>query len=213
MKLESFFWIAPLVFAGFSIQAAKPIYAQDFSKTAVGEPPEDLMVLDGQFIVKEEAGNKFLELPGSPLESFGVLFGASQASDLQVQVRVLGTKSGRKQPVFAVGLNGQGGYKIRVSPAKQAIELLKGDDVVSTAPIQWKSGEWTNLKLQVRKSGEGVAGVVVEGKAWQGQTEPTGWSLKLEEAKIPPAGKAGVWGLPFSGTPIRFDDFKITTTE
>ena len=210
MKLESFFLIAPLVLAGFSIQAAEPIYTQDFSKSAVGEPPEDLMVLDGQFAVKEDEGNKFLELPGSPLETFGVLFGASQASNLQVQVRVLGTKSGRKQPVFAVGLNGQGGYKVRVSPAKQAIELLKGDDVVTTAPIQWKSGEWTNLKLQVRKAG---AGVVVEGKAWQGETEPTGWSLKLDEAKIPPAGKAGVWGLPFSGTPIRFDDFKITTTE
>lgn len=193
-----------------ALMAAEPKYLQDFSSVKLGEPPEDLMVLEGQFTVKEEGGNKFLELPGSPLETYGVLFGSSQALDVQVQVRILGTKVGRKQPVFAVGLNGQGGYKVRVSPAKQAAELLKGEDVVGTTPFQWKAGEWTSLKLQVRKDADGV---VIEGKVWQNELEPKAWSLKLAEAKIPPAGKAGVWGLPFSGTPIRFDDFKIGPAE
>ena len=153
-------------------------YAQDFSKAAAGEPPEDLMVLDGQFQVKEEGGNKFLELPGSPLETFGVLFGPSTASGVQAQARVWGNKAGRKQPVFALGLNGQGGFKLRVSPAKQMIELMKGDDILTSAPFQWASGEWTSLRLQIRASGENF---IVEGKAWQGGSEPTEWMLRQEK--------------------------------
>lgn len=189
-----------------SLAAAEPKYSQDFSQAAVGDPPEDIMVLDGQFTVREESGNKFLELPGSPLETFGVLFGPSNAAGIQAQARIWGTKTGRKQPVFALGLNGQGGFKLRISPAKQAIELLKGDEVVATKPFQWKSGEWTTLDLQIRAKGSGI---VVEGKAWQGSLEPSEWSLQIEQPTPPPAGRAGVWGLPFSGTPLRFDDFKL----
>ena len=37
--------------------------------------PEDLLVLEGAFVVKAEGGNHFLELPGAPLDTFGLLFG------------------------------------------------------------------------------------------------------------------------------------------
>ncbi len=186
--------------------AAELKYSQDFSMAAVGDPPEDFMVLDGQFTVREESGNKFLELPGAPLETFGVLFGPSNAAGVRAQARIWGTKAGRKQPVFALGLNGQSGFKLRISPAKQAIELLKGEEVIVAKPFQWKSGEWTTLDLQIRAKGSGI---VVEGKAWQGGLEPSEWSLQIEQPNAPPPGKAGVWGLPFSGTPLRFDDFKL----
>jgi len=180
-------------------------YVQDFSKIPAGDPPDELMV-DGQFAVREEAGNKFLELPGAPLETYWLLFGPSTASGFQAQARVWGTKAGRKQPVFALGLNGQGGFKLRISPAKQVMELLLGEEVLTTAPFQWQSGEWTTLRLQVRTVGTGI---VAEGKAWQGAKEPEGWLLKQERSAPLPAGRAGLWGLPFSGTPLRFDDFQV----
>ncbi len=188
---------------------AAPLYVQDFESAKDGkvpEPPAGVMVLDGQFAVKEAEGNRFLELPGSPLETFGVLFGPNAAAGHEVQVRILGTKSGRKFPTFAAGLNGVNGFKVRVSPAKNAVELVQGDESKASAPLAWKSGEWTSLKLRVVAAG---VGVLVTAKVWQGPTEPADWTLKLETTGLP-AGLAGAWGMPFSGTPIRFDDLTVS---
>ena len=57
---------------------AQVLYTNGFDKAEVEKVPEDMMVLDGGFAVKEEGGNKFLELPGAPLETFGVLFGPAE---------------------------------------------------------------------------------------------------------------------------------------
>lgn len=192
---------------GLQAQAAKPLFDEAFSSTKLGEVPESFMVLDGQFAVREEEGNRFLELPGAPLESFGVLFGPNESEGVEVTARILSTKSGRKFPTFAVGLNGVGGYKVRVAPAKNALELVKGDDVKASVPFKWTSGQWTVFRLSVRKSG---AGVRILAKAWQGADEPKEAQLQHDESEKLPPGKAGVWGMPFSGTPIRFDDLQVT---
>ena len=192
---------------GLQAQAAKPLFDEAFSSTKLGEVPDSFMVLDGQFAVREEEGNRFLELPGAPLESFGVLFGPNESEGVEVTARILSTKSGRKFPTFAVGLNGVGGYKVRVAPAKNALELVKGDDVKASVPFKWTSGQWTVFRLSVRKSG---AGVRILAKAWQGADEPKEAQLQHDESEKLPPGKAGVWGMPFSGTPIRFDDLQIT---
>jgi hypothetical protein len=195
--------------AALAAQAeTKTLFDEDFSKVPPGDLPGSFMVLDGQFTVKEDAGNRFVELPGSPLDSFGVLFGTNEADGVQVSARILATKSGRKFPTFAAGLNGVGGYKVRVSPAKGALELVHGDEVKASVPFKWTSGEWTSLRLSVTRQGDGVR---ISAKAWQGTAEPADWSLNAEESAKLPAGKAGVWGLPFSGTPIRFDDLKVST--
>lgn len=194
------------VTAGVLLAAGNPSFEQDFTQVPVGDLPEEFMVLDGQFTVKEEAGNRFVELPGSPLESFGVLFGGNTASGLSVSARIQGTKSGRKFPTFAVGLNGVGGYKLRVAPAKGGVELVRGDEVKASAPFKWTSGEWTRLSLSVVKKDGGVA---VEGRVWSGDTEPKEPSVTFADAEPMPAGKAGFWGLPFSGTAIRFDDLRL----
>src|SRR5205807_3151639 len=114
---------------------ALPIfYENDFEKTELNKVPDDFLVLDGQFAVKEEGGNKFLELPGAPLDTFGVLFGPTEKEGNAVSARISGTGKGRRYPTFAVGLNGQGtsAYKLQVTPAKKALELFKGDEVKST---------------------------------------------------------------------------------
>ena len=187
---------------------AKPLYENNFEKADVGKVPEDFLVLDGGFVVKEESGNKFLELPGAPLDNFGVLFGPTETANVAVSARIHGTGKGRRFPAFGVGLNGVGGYKIQITPAKKVIELFKGEDVVASAPYTWESDAWTMLRLQVRKVKEGE--FVMEGKAWkQGAEEPKAWIISHPEKGEITAGRASVWGNPFSGTPIRFDDLQV----
>ncbi len=190
-------------------QAPAPAeYRQDFSRAEVGKLPEGLMLIEGSFTIREEDGNRFLELPGAPLESFGVMFGSSGQVDWGAQARFFGTGKGRRFPVFGVSVNSIGGYRLQVAPAKKALELMKGDVVKATVPFEWASGTWTVLRIEVAKAGEKAW--VVRGKAWQdGGPEPADWLIRWEETEMPIAGRAAIWSMPFSGTPIRCDDLRI----
>ena len=189
--------------------SAKPLYAQDFEKAEVDKVPDGMLVLDGGFAVKATTGGKVLELPGDPLETFGVLFGPTEKDGLCVQASLLGTGKGRRFPVLAVGLNGVGGYKLQISPAKKALELYRGEEVKASAPLDWKSGAWATLKLQLRKVKDGEW--KAEGKVWaQGDSEPAAWQINFTDVTEPAAGRPSIWGLPFSGTPIQFDNLLVT---
>ena len=186
---------------------AADLYRNDFEKTEPRAVPEDLMVLEGGFAVGQEGTNKFLELPGAPLETFGVLFGPTETNGLYVSARVFGTGKGRRFPSFALGLNGVGGYKLQVSPAKKMIELYRGDELLTSAPYQWESGVWTMLRLQTRPGKDGVS---LQGKAWKyGAAEPKEWTLSHIDKTEPPPGRSSLWGAPYSGTPVRFDDLVV----
>ena len=187
----------------------KTIYTNDFQKAEVDKVPSEFLVLDGAFTVKEEGGNKFLELPGAPLDTFGLLFGPTQTADVSASARIFGTGKGRRSPTFGIGLSGVGGLKLQVSPGKKLLELYKGEEVLAAAPYEWESGSWTVVKLQIRtvKSGEFKA----QGKAWkQGSAEPAAWAIEQTVTGELPAGRASVWGNPYSGTPIRYDDLSVT---
>jgi len=191
---------------------AKAIYENTFESAALDKVPDDMLVLDGGFAVKEEGGNKFLELPGAPLETFGVLIGPSEASGLCVTARIHGTGKGRRFPTFAVGLNGVGGHRLQVSPAKKLIELYKGDEVITNAPLTWVAGSWTLLRLQSRKVNDNE--YRIEGRAWkQGDPEPKDWPITVVEPAATPAGRPSIWGNPYAGTPIRYDDLRVTKAE
>ncbi len=188
-----------------------PLYENNFQKATIGSVPEEFLVLDGGFVVKEEEGNKFLELPGAPLETYGVLFGPTEKENMCVAARIFGTGKGRRFPTFGLGLGGQGGYRLQVAPAKKALELYKADTVVTSAPFDWQPGKWTHLKLRERKTSAGDW--KIEGKAWtQGTKEPDSWTISADEKEGLPAGRASVWGSPYAGTPIRFDDFVVART-
>src|SRR5215472_6039238 len=76
-------------FCSLNLLAADTVlYQNNFEKEEVGKVPADFMILDGGFAVKEEGGNKFLELPGAPLDSFAVQFGPTESSDLSVSARI-----------------------------------------------------------------------------------------------------------------------------
>ena len=190
----------------------KPLYQNDFSKGEVGKLPEEMLLLDGGFAVQEVNGNKVLQLPGAPLDTFGVLFGPTEASGLALSARVHSTKKGRREPAFAIGLNGNAGYKLQISAAKKLIEIYKGEEVVAKEPFNWESDSWTMLKLQVRKVKD--AEFAVEGKAWkQGTPEPDKWTVTYTEKSEPIAGRASIWGNPFAGTPIDFDDLVVSAVK
>ena len=190
--------------------AEQTLYQNNFESAALDKAPDDFLVLDGDFSVKAGDGNRFLELPGAPLDTFGLLFGPTTNAGVRVSARIYGTGKGRRYPSFGVGLNGPSGYRLKVSPAKDALEIYKGDDSVAAVPFAWKSGSWTMFKLQVRA----VSGQLwkVEGKAWpQTEPEPADWTISLDEKTVPHPGRASLWGAPYSGTPIRFDDLLLTT--
>ena len=186
---------------------AKPLYEMNFEQAEVGKVPEDFLVLDGAFEVKQEDGNKFLELPGAPVDGFGVLFGPTEKSGVSVSARIRGTNHGRRYPAFGVGLNGQSGYRLQISPGKKALEIYKGDLVVASVPYEWKSGEWTMFQFQIVKAGEVWK---LAGKVWvQGVAEPAQAMVSYDEKEEPSAGRASIWGNPFATTPIQFDDLVV----
>jgi hypothetical protein len=186
---------------------AEPLYKNDFASAEVGKVPSDMMVVAGDFQVKQDKDGKYLELPGEPLDAFGFLFGPSVKDNVTASARFFGTKKGRKMPAFGVSLNGVGGYRLQVSAAKGQLEFFKGDDAKLSVPYTWTPDSWTVLRIAVRKRG---AGWVIEGKAWPvGAPEPEKPLITLDEPKEPSSGRAGIWGSPFSGTPIRFADLTV----
>jgi len=184
------------------------LFALDFEKTEAGKVPDELMVLGGDFAVKLDGTNQLLELPGAPLDSFAVQFGPAEKDDIAVSARILSTAKGRRAPTFGLGLGGVGGWKLQVSPAKKALELLSDQEVKATVPFDWKSGAWVQLRLQIRKLKEGAW--KIEGKAWpHGEIESKGWLISADESEEPVTGKASVLGSPFAGTPIWYDDLVV----
>ncbi|MBA4148031.1 MAG: hypothetical protein H0X66_07925 [Verrucomicrobia bacterium] len=196
--------IVAVLFASIALAQAQTFYTNNFQKAEIGKVPEDLMVLDGQFTVQEEEGNKFLELPGSPTDTYTVMFGPVTNANVAVSARIFSTSKGRRMPAFGVALCGVGGYKLQISAAKKAVELFKGEQVMQTMEYTWKSGEWSSLHLAAVQTRDGVK---VEGKVSQGGAEPI--HLSFEDTALLTPGKASISGTPFAGTTIRFDDLAV----
>jgi hypothetical protein len=198
--------LAIFAFAAAAL-AADPVYKNDFQSAEVGKLPDGMMVMSGAFAVVDDGGNKVLELPGAPLDTFGLLFGPSQPPGGSATAKFFGTKQGRKMPAFGISLGGVGGYRVQVSAAKKEIEIFKGDEAQTSAPFTWESGAWYSVRIHIRKAD---AGWVVEGKAWPAKSpEPAEWNIHQDVKDQPPAGRAAIWGSPYSGTPIRFDDLVL----
>jgi len=183
-------------------------YVNDFENAEVGNVPEDMLVVAGQFAVRKEGGSAFLELSGAPVNSFGVLLGPENTADAICGARILATRTGKRFPEFGIGLAGASGYRLWLMPAVSELQLLQNDDVMAAIPYTWTSGTWTMLRLQLRKLADGKW--KLEGKAWQqGQPEPPGSMISLDQTEAPGNGRASLWGTPYSETPIRFDDIIV----
>ena len=121
MKAQIILWVAVSSLGLTAFGQGKTLYRNDFEKTEVGQVPQDFLVLDGAFSVKDENGNRLLELPGAPVDSFGVQFGPAETDNIALSARIRSTAKGRRFPSFGVGLNGVAGYKLQLSPAKKML--------------------------------------------------------------------------------------------
>ena len=176
-------------------------YTNDFEKAET--LPAEFLIVQGQFAVAKEGTNKYLELSGEPLDSFGFLAGPEGATAVGARIRASST--GKRMPEFGVGLGGAGGYRLWVMPAAGEIQILKGDEVVAAKQYEWRSGIWTQLRFEMIK-GEGEK-FVLRGKAWEdGKAQPAMWMITANVEAKPVNGRASYWGTPYSGTPIGFDD-------
>jgi hypothetical protein len=212
MKPITLLLLALIAAAAAPASDEPPLYSNDFAKMSPGKLPDDqFLALAGEFTVKDVDGNRLVELGGTPLDSLGLLFGpAPEAPTGTVSARIWAATAGKRFPEFGVGTNDAGGYKLWLMPRQNLVAIRKGDDTVGTAPYSgWKDQTWTRLKLQVSKAGGGAW--VVRGKVWaDGSSEPKDWTISYDEKAEPTPGRASVWGNPYSGQPIRFDDLTLT---
>ena len=209
-------WILPALLAttliaGADEKKASATFEQDFEKVAVGEAPDDVMEIDGEFKVVEEDGNKFLRVGIEPLTENGIVLGPSTKAGGTVVAKIRSFKKRRSYPRFAVGLYGISGYRLRVVPSSGEVELLKNEEVVAKEKFKWKADTWTNLKLEVKMDGEawsikGWVWPVAEGDEGKQPEKP---SISHSDKEAPGQGKASLWGSPYSGKPIDFDDVKV----
>lgn len=212
--MRRFFLFSGLVLVtGFSSLAedkAEPkavVYDQDFDKVKIGEAPDELFVIDGDFTVVEEGKNRFLEMAADPIQENGFLFGKSSKGAARVEVSIRGEKKRRSYPRFGIGLHGISGFRLRIVPGNDEIELLKDEEVVVKKAFEWKSDAWCHLVLDISDA-EGKW--AVNAWVWQGKVDdrPEAPVLTHSTDDAPGQGKASAWGSPYSGKVIHFDQLK-----
>ncbi|MCS1409665.1 MAG: Inosose dehydratase [Verrucomicrobia subdivision 3 bacterium] len=187
---------------------AEIVYENDFQTVEIGEESEGFLVLGGDFAVRAAGENRFLELPGAPLGNFGALFGSNTKEGSCVSVSVQSEARQRLAPAFGVGVNGLGGFRLMVSANKRRLELLRGDEVVASVNHRWQSQGWTRMVLEAAPASKALWRV--RGKVWSADdTEPDTWMITYASDSAPPRGRPSIWGHPFSGRAIRFDDLVV----
>lgn len=184
-------------------------YTNNFAQAPIGKVPDDIMVLDGTFAVREADGTKCLELAGDPIGSFGALFGPAGAAAMDVKARIWAASTGKRFPEFGIGASDVGGYKLILAPGRRVLELRKSDDTKAAVAITWSARTWTWLRLRVEPKDTNTW--IIEAKAWpHGQPEPEQWMIRLEDHEAPSPGRASLWANDFSEQPVRFTDLSVT---
>jgi len=193
---------------GAASPESQKTYTNNFEQAEVGKVPDDIMVLDGPFAVREVDRHKCLELAGDPIGSFGALFGPEGIAASDVKARIWAASAGKRFPEFGIGANDVGGYKLILAPGRRALELRKGDQTATSVPAKWSTRTWTRLRLRVRSKDKKTW--TIEGKIWpDGQPEPREWTIRIEDREAPSPGKASIWADDFSEQPVRFDDLGV----
>lgn len=184
-------------------------FEENFSSLEVGSEPENLFILDGAYAVSQEENDKRLTLPGSPVGDFGLLFGPRvREKSLGLTFSFFATKKGRRLPALAAGLGGVRSYRFRLNAATRQILLFRQDVEIGKVAYQWESGAWSRVRFQALP-GDGEK-TRIRLKLWKrGEEEPKEWLFDEIDPSAFAGGKCALWGYPYAGTPIHFDDLKI----
>ena len=186
-------------------------FEEDFEKVEVGEAPDKVMEIEGTFKVVEEEGKKFLRVGIAPLAENGIVLGPSMKGGGSIEAKIRSFKKRRSYPRFGIGLHGISGYRLRVVPSSGMVELLKNEEVVAKEKFKWKADTWANMKLEIKKSGDAWS---IKGWVWptadgEQKEQPEKPVVEHTDKEAPGQGKGSLWGSPYSGRPIDFDDVKI----
>ena len=178
-----------------------PLVQANFQSAAL---PESWIVLNGKVAMTDCT----LQLPGTPLEMHGVMFGPALLENVRVAARFKCEANGRQFPEFGLGLNGISGFRVMVSPGQKKLKLFRNDVLVHEMDHTWVPGDWTHMTFQIQ-SLPGLKWRVMA-KVWHSsELEPKEWQLMWTESVEPLTGRATVWGQPFTGTPIAIDDLRV----
>ena len=186
-------------------------FEENFSKLPNEVEPENLFILDGEFLVKTIEENKLLELSGSPVGDFGYLFGPRiREKAIELQFSFLSSKQGRRFPAIAAGIGGMRGYRFRWNVSTQKILLYRDDVLLLEKIYPWESGLWWRIRFQVLPLQDSKN--LLQLKLWQKQKEePESWLFEHRDDALFKGGKCVIWGYPYSGMPVQFDDLKISS--
>lgn len=191
-----------------NLSNADSIYKNNFESYELNKFPDDMMEIDGLFKVnKNDQGKKHLEMASEPLTENAVIFGPSIKNSATLEVKVRGFKKRRSYPRFGIGLHGISGFRLRVVPSKNKIELVKNEEPVKSVPFEWNSEKWSNLRLQIEFSNDKS---LIKGWVWDDGSTPTLEPvITFSHDGTPGQGKASIWGTAYSGKVILFDDISL----
>lgn len=198
-----------LAFGSLASAAELQTFTVNADEWAEGEVPKEVFIVEGKIQIAAKDGNKAIVIdPGSELTDACAQVGTSAAGESSIEARVFASKRARSVPKFGISVHGMSGHRLLVNAAKKQLEIFKSDTVVASVPFTWTPDAWLKLKLEVKR-GEGDAWVIT-GKAWPADAaEPAEPTIKADAKGLKGQGKAGVWGTPYSQTPIYFDDITV----
>lgn len=184
-------------------------WSENFTNLSIGVEPENLFILDGIFLVKRHEENKVLELSGSPVGDFGFLFGPRvKGRAMELQFSFHSVKQGRRFPAIAAAIGGMRGYRFRWNASARKILLFRDGALLEENLIPWESSTWWQVRFQVLPQSQGQN--LIRLKLWQkGTDEPKVWFIEHEDQFLFKGGKCVLWGFPYAGNAIHFDDLNI----
>jgi hypothetical protein len=164
-----------------------------------------------RFKVTDQGGSKRLHKPPQEagLQRASVYIGPPSLSGYTIEADLTATKQGRR--VGDVGLINQG-YTLDLMGKKQELQLRTWASELEkskTIPFTAEPDVWYHMKLRVDVTGEtGVA----KGKIWKKDaSEPSEWTITLEDPIAVKAGAPGVYG--DSVTDLYWDNLTVKVNE
>lgn len=182
----------------------------ELEKFPEGNSPQEIFVIDGTIQIKVRQGRKVIEISGDkPEVDAGAVLGPAANGAAKIAARVFASKAGRSFPRFGIGVHGQTGFRLFVVPARMQMQLMKGDEVITAVPFAWKNETAVQLRLAFTPVSAGQW--IVTGKVWtDGTPEPAAAQITHGITSPPPRGQSSIWATPYAGTPVDFDQIKVS---
>lgn len=188
-----------------------PSFRETFESRKPGQVPADFFVLDGDWALEKIDESVALKLAGEPLAESQIQFGKSmKETGGRIRARIHAERKRRSLPRFGVGLHGVSGYRLRIFPVQERLELIRADEVIQSVELDWRPGEWWFLELSAEPSGDAWT---VTGRAWaESAARPESPQIDYISTETQFFGRPSVTGTPFAGLPIWFDEIEVWRT-